>query len=82
MGRNRSFGERIGGGMSVEEALSATESVVEGEATCRGVCALAERHGVDMPITEAIARVLFEGLGPREAIDDLMTRPLKAEGPL
>lgn len=82
LGRNRSFGQRIGQGMSVEQALAATESVVEGEATCRGVVELARKHGVDMPITEAISRVLFEGMGPREAIEDLMTRPLKAEGPL
>jgi glycerol-3-phosphate dehydrogenase (NAD(P)+) len=82
VGRNRSFGERIGKGVSVEEALAATDSVVEGEATCRGVVALAQEKAVDMPITQAIARVLFEGQTPREAIDDLMTRPLKAEGPL
>jgi len=80
VGRNRSFGEAIGRGKSVEQALAATQSVVEGVATTRGVLELASRHGVEMPITEAIHGVLFAGRPPKDAIADLMTRPLKAEG--
>jgi glycerol-3-phosphate dehydrogenase (NAD(P)+) len=78
-GRNRSFGQRIGQGMSVHEALNATESVVEGVATTRSVVEIARRNAVDMPITRAVSRVLFDGRPPREAIANLMTRPLKAE---
>jgi len=78
-GRNRSFGERIGRGQTIEQARSATESVVEGIATCKSVVALAERHGVEMPITQAVYKVLFENKPVRTAIADLMKRRLKAE---
>ena len=79
VGRNRSFGEAIGRGLTPSEALGATESVVEGAATTEGVLALARRVGVEMPITEAIHAVIAEGKSPTEAICDLMNRPLKAE---
>jgi len=79
VGRNRSFGEAVGRGRTVVEALAATDAVVEGVATTRSVVQLAARHGVEMPITEAVHRVLFEGQRPREAIADLMTRPMKSE---
>jgi len=78
-GRNRSFGERIGKGQSAEQALAATESVIEGAATCRAVVALAERNNVEMPITRAVYEVLFENKPVETAISDLMRRQLKAE---
>jgi len=78
-GRNRSFGERIGKGITVEQAQKATESVIEGIATCKSVCALAERSHVEMPITHAVYEVLFEGKSVQTAIADLMKRRLKAE---
>jgi glycerol-3-phosphate dehydrogenase (NAD(P)+) len=79
VGRNRSLGEAVGRGRPVEQALAATQSVVEGVATTESVTALARREAVEMPITEGIHAVLFEGARPREAIRELMTRPLKAE---
>lgn len=78
-GRNRSFGARIGAGQAVEQALRATESVVEGVSTCKSVVALAARHGVEMPITQAVDEVLFQGKPVRLAIEDLMSRRLKPE---
>lgn len=78
-GRNRSFGERIGKGQTIEQARGATESVVEGIATCESVIALAERYSVEMPITQAIYQVLFENKPVQTAIADLMKRRLKAE---
>jgi glycerol-3-phosphate dehydrogenase (NAD(P)+) len=78
-GRNRSFGERIGKGQTVEQAEHATESVVEGVATCKSVVALAGRYGVEMPITQAVYEILFQGKPVQAAIDDLMRRRLKAE---
>lgn len=78
-GRNRSFGEQIGQGRTVSQALAATESVVEGVATCESVVALAQRKGVEMPITEAVHQVLSEHKPVRQAIHDLMIRQLKAE---
>jgi glycerol-3-phosphate dehydrogenase (NAD(P)+) len=78
-GRNRSFGERIGKGQTIEQARGATESVVEGIATCESVIALAERYSVEMPITQAIYQVLFENKPVQTAIAGLMKRRLKAE---
>ncbi len=78
-GRNRSFGERTGKGQTPRQAESATDSVVEGIATCKSVVALAARHGVEMPIARAVYEVLFENKPVQTAIDDLMRRRLKAE---
>jgi glycerol-3-phosphate dehydrogenase (NAD(P)+) len=80
VGRNRSLGEAVGRGRSLSEALSATASVVEGVATTTSVAELALRHGVEMPITQAVREVLFGGVSPAAAIASLMSRPLKAEG--
>jgi len=79
VGRNRSFGEAVGRGLSVELALAAAHGVVEGVATTESVMELARRHGVAMPITGAIYDVLFNNVAPRDAIVGLMARPLKAE---
>jgi len=78
-GRNRSFGERIGKGQTIEQAQRATESVIEGIATCKSVIALARRYNVEMPITQAVYEVLFEKKAIQTAIADLMKRELKAE---
>lgn len=78
-GRNRTCGERLGQGETLETIESSTESVVEGVATSRSVVELARRHDVEMPIAQAVHAILFEGLAPREAIARLMARELKAE---
>ncbi len=78
-GRNRSFGERIGKGASVEEAIHATQSVVEGVPTCGGIVELAKKHNVEMPITESIYSIIQKQKTVKEAIANLMTRELKAE---
>jgi glycerol-3-phosphate dehydrogenase (NAD(P)+) len=79
VGRNRCLGEAIGRGLSVGEAIAAAHGVVEGVATTASVTELAKRHGAAMPITSAIYDVLFNNVAPRNAIRDLMARPLKAE---
>ncbi len=78
-GRNRSFGERIGKGQTVVQAQRATESVIEGIATCKSVVALGKQCNIEMPITCAVYEVLFEGKSLEKAIADLMERQLKAE---
>lgn len=78
-GRNRSFGERIGKGLTAAEAVAATDSVVEGVTTAESVLALAKRYNIEMPITEAVHSVVVEGKSVQTAIHDLMTRQLKAE---
>jgi glycerol-3-phosphate dehydrogenase (NAD(P)+) len=79
VGRNRSAGERIGSGVPAEQVQRESTSVIEGIPTARAVLQLAERWGVEMPITEAVNRVLFEGQQPLEAITQLMNRPPKPE---
>ena len=78
-GRNRSCGERLGRGESLETILHSMKSVVEGVPTTRAVMQLARARQVDMPITAAVHAILFEGLSPRQAIRALMSRELKAE---
>jgi len=78
-GRNRCFGERIGRGQSLEEAGHATDSVVEGIATGKSVVGLAARYHVEMPITQAVYEVLFENKPVQTAIEELMSRRLRAE---
>jgi glycerol-3-phosphate dehydrogenase (NAD(P)+) len=79
IGRNRSFGEAIGRGLSAEQAARQTHGIAEGPATTASVVELAKRHNVQMPITQAVYEVLFEGKPPAQAIAELMSRPLKAE---
>ena len=79
MGRNRACGERIGQGMTTEQALKATVSVVEGVATCESLVALARSKGIEMPIAEAANKVLFQHKTMQEAVHDLMGRDLKSE---
>ncbi len=78
-GRNRTVGERIGKGQKLDEILGGMASVAEGVPTTRSVMQLARRHRVQMPITEAVHAVLFEGKEPKRAITELMTREPKAE---
>ena len=73
-GRNRTLGEKIGGGATLSEALASMDSVVEGVDTCRAVKDLAQRHGVEMPIAQAVDAVLFRGVNPKAALVDLMRR--------
>ena len=79
VGRNRSCGEQLGSGLSLQEILENTDSVVEGIATTKSVMALAKKYRVEMPITQAVYAILFEGLDPIDAITRLMSRQPKAE---
>ncbi len=77
--RNRTFGELVGRGRSIEEALEALGGqVVEGMHTVEAALALAAEAGVDLPIAAEVERLL-EGEDPREAIARLMKRSLKSE---
>jgi glycerol-3-phosphate dehydrogenase (NAD(P)+) len=78
-GRNRSCGEALGKGRKLTEYLRESPFVVEGVATTRSVMDLAQKYRVEMPITEAVHAVLFEGVDPIRAIGRLMSRELKQE---
>ncbi len=78
-GRNRALGEAIGRGQSPAEVLASTRKVAEGVWTCRAVLSEARTRGLEMPIAEAVALVLFEGGDPAAAVRALMTRELRRE---
>jgi len=79
LSRNRSVGVEVGRGASLDEVLSGRETVAEGVVTTRSARALAQRENVEMPIVDAVYRVLFENHPPREAIAGLMSRELRSE---
>jgi glycerol-3-phosphate dehydrogenase (NAD(P)+) len=79
LSRNRSVGLEIGRGATLSEVLQGRETVAEGVTTTETAKALAERHGVEMPIVQAVHKVLFEKQPARWALVELMTRDLKAE---
>ncbi len=78
--RNRRVGEGLGRGQSLAEVQQSLGMMVaEGVEAARGVCALAARAGVEVPICQQIRAILYDGVDPRAAIRALMTRSPKAE---
>jgi glycerol-3-phosphate dehydrogenase (NAD(P)+) len=77
--RNRTFGEMVGRGQSVDAARDALGGqIIEGMFTCEAALALAREHGLDLPIAAEVQRLL-NGESPQEAVRRLMTRSLKSE---
>jgi glycerol-3-phosphate dehydrogenase (NAD(P)+) len=79
LSRNRAVGLEIGRGASLSEVLAARETVAEGVTTAESAKALSEREGIEMPIVNAVHRVLFERQPARWALVELMTRDLRGE---
>lgn len=79
LSRNRFVGQELGRGRALAEIVGGMREVAEGVRTSRAVKLLAERNGVEMPITEQVYAVLYEGKSARDAAHELMTRPLKGE---
>jgi glycerol-3-phosphate dehydrogenase (NAD(P)+) len=79
LSRNRYVGQEIGRGRDLEDILSGMGEVAEGVKTTLAVHHLAARLNVEMPITEEVHAVLYEGKSAREAAEALMTRPLRGE---
>ena len=77
--RNRRAGILIGQGKTMEEAIKEVNMVVEGIVSAKAARALAKEYIVEMPIVDQVNRVLFEGLDPGEAVENLMMRDLKEE---
>lgn len=72
--RNARFGRAIGEGKKPEDALKSTRMVVEGVYTAKAARELAGQAGVEMPITETVCSILFEGLPPISGVSRLMER--------
>lgn len=79
LSRNRTFGENLGRGMTVDEVTSITKQTAEGVKSSQAVLELARRGGVDMPIAEHVAAVVHDGMAPRDMVHSLMTRVAKPE---
>jgi glycerol-3-phosphate dehydrogenase (NAD(P)+) len=79
LSRNRTFGEKLGRGLTVEEVVSHTRQVAEGVKSCRSILQLARRHGVDVPIVEGVVGLIYHGVPPRELAQGLMSRAAKSE---
>jgi glycerol-3-phosphate dehydrogenase (NAD(P)+) len=77
--RNRRFGLLLAAGATPEVALAQIGQSVEGFAAARAIRAVAARSGVEMPLCDVVYRVLYERMPARDAVRELMSRPLKAE---
>ena len=77
--RNRRAGIFIGQGLSAEEAVKRVGMTVEGITADRAAYHLSQKHGVEMPITTELYRVVNEGKNVQQALADLMGRPRRHE---
>jgi len=79
LSRNRFVGEELGKGKRLEEIVAELSEVAEGIKTARAVKQLADRANLEMPIVNEVNAVLYEGKPAREAVSELMSRPLREE---
>jgi glycerol-3-phosphate dehydrogenase (NAD(P)+) len=79
LSRNRFVGEELGKGKTLAEITAGMNEVAEGINTARAVKQIADRAGLEMPITNEVNAVLYEGKPARDAVAELMSRPLREE---
>lgn len=79
LSRNRSLGVELAQGRSLDDILGARRTVAEGVRTARAAVALGKQTGVELPIAEEVAAILFDGKRPDQAVKNLMERELKPE---
>jgi glycerol-3-phosphate dehydrogenase (NAD(P)+) len=80
LSRNRTFGERLGRGDTPAQAEAANHGqVAEGVKSCLSICQLGGRHGVELPISDAVRRVCHEGLSPAALAKELISRAPRPE---
>ncbi|MDD5329901.1 MAG: NAD(P)-dependent glycerol-3-phosphate dehydrogenase [Sulfuricella sp.] len=79
LSRNRTVGLRLAQGQKLDAILRDLGHIAEGVNSAREVLRLAENLSVDMPITQAVCRVLFDGMAPGKAVEALLNREPKAE---
>lgn len=77
--RNRRLGLALGRGQDIAAATLAIGQEIEGVAAAKETLALARKHGIEMPITEQTYQVLYQGLDPLAAVENLLARELKSE---
>jgi glycerol-3-phosphate dehydrogenase (NAD(P)+) len=79
LSRNRTVGRGLAAGKTADEIQQEIGQVAEGVRNAKSARELAKRLGVEMPITETVYRVLYEGVSPRDAVTALMMRETKPE---
>jgi glycerol-3-phosphate dehydrogenase (NAD(P)+) len=79
LSRNRQVGMRLGQGQKLLDILGQMKMVAEGVKTTEAVYKLSKKLGVELPITDQVYSILYEGKDPAAAVKDLMARPLKEE---
>ena len=79
LSRNRTFGEKLGRGMTVEEIYASTRQVAEGAKSCASIRDLAHRVGIDAPIAEQVDEVVQGNIAAHDVIDAFINRATKAE---
>ena len=79
LSRNRTFGENLGQGMSLDEVVRTTKQTAEGVKSAESILSLARAHHVDMPIVEHVAAAVHDGLPPGEIVRRIMSRSAKSE---
>lgn len=79
LSRNRQVGLKLGQGRALQEILDEMHMVAEGVKTTQAVFELGHEYGIELPITEQVHAVLYEGKNPRTAVQELMRRSLKDE---
>ncbi|CAN5480651.1 NAD(P)H-dependent glycerol-3-phosphate dehydrogenase [soil metagenome] len=77
--RNRYVGEQIGKGKSLSSILDGMSAVAEGVSTTKAARELAASVGVELPIASKVSSIIFDGEDPKDAIRELMLRPMKHE---
>jgi len=79
LSRNRTFGQNLGRGMSVEQILERTRQVAEGAKSCTSIAELSALHGVEMPIVEHVRKLVAGEMTPDELVAALISREAKPE---
>ncbi|HAB19140.1 MAG TPA: NAD(P)H-dependent glycerol-3-phosphate dehydrogenase [Verrucomicrobiota bacterium] len=79
LSRNRGFGERLGKGEALDTVLASVRTAVEGHPTARSAHQLAQKLGVEAPITAEVHAALYEAKSPRRAVAEILTRETKSE---
>jgi glycerol-3-phosphate dehydrogenase (NAD(P)+) len=81
LSRNRSLGLKVGreGGFKFPPTQEDGKPVAEGIVNARSVKMLSQRHGIEMPIVDAVYRALYEAEPPKAMVDELLSRALKSE---
>ncbi len=79
LSRNRTVGLKLASAQKLDDVLRSLGHVAEGVYTARETLALAQKYGVDMPVTRAVCAVLFEGAKPRDAVASLLAREARSE---